>query len=55
MLDLLDDFQAVKKEFMLVGNVGHLPALEKLAHRRIDRTVADWALERARLEDTRGN
>lgn len=45
MLDLLDDLQSVQKELMFVGNVGHLAGLEKLAHRRIDRVVADWALE----------
>jgi pimeloyl-ACP methyl ester carboxylesterase len=43
-LDLLDDIRSVEKEFVLVGNVGHLAGLEKLAHRRIDRMVADRAL-----------
>jgi pimeloyl-ACP methyl ester carboxylesterase len=43
-LDLLDDLQSVEKEFVLVGNVGHLAGLEKLSHGRIDRMVADWAL-----------
>ena len=43
-LDLLEDLRSVEKEFVLVGNVGHLAGLEKLTHRRIDRMVADWAL-----------
>jgi pimeloyl-ACP methyl ester carboxylesterase len=46
-LDLLDDLRSVEKEFVLVGNVGHLAGLEMLAHGRIDRMVADWALEYA--------
>lgn len=55
MLDLLDDLQSVEKEFMLVGNVGHLAGLEKLARRRIDRAVTDWASEHARLKDNHGD
>ena len=43
-LDLLDDLRSVEKEFVLVGNVGHLAGLEMLAHGRIDRLVADWVL-----------
>jgi pimeloyl-ACP methyl ester carboxylesterase len=43
-LDLLDDLGSVEKEFVLVGNVGHLAGLEMLAHGRIDRMMADWAL-----------
>lgn len=52
MLDLLDDLRSVQKELAFVGNVGHLAGLEKLAHRRIDRAVADWALEHSYLGDS---
>ncbi len=54
-LDLVSDLQSVEKEFVLVGNVGHLAGLERLAHRRIDRAVGDWAVEHAHHEHARGS
>jgi pimeloyl-ACP methyl ester carboxylesterase len=47
MLDLLDDLPAADKDLLVVGNAGHLMGLEKLSHRRIDRAVADWAIDHA--------
>ena len=44
MLDLIDDLPAAEKELVLVGNVGHLAALEKGSHMRLDHQMAEWAL-----------
>jgi len=50
-LDLLGDLQSAEKEFVLVGNVGHLAGLEKLSHGRIAQGMADWALRYAHRSD----
>lgn len=47
MLALMDDLPAVDKDLLVVGNAGHLMGLEKHSHARVDRAVADWALEHA--------
>jgi pimeloyl-ACP methyl ester carboxylesterase len=53
MLDLIDDLPAGDKELVLVGNVGHLAALEKRTHVRLDHLVAEWALAHRCEDDAR--
>ncbi len=47
MLELLDDLRMADKDLLIIGNAGHLMGLEKLSHERVDRAIADWALDHA--------
>lgn len=47
-VSMLEDLNVAQKDLIIVGNVGHQPLLERLAHARVDRAIADWALEHRR-------